>query len=238
MTKKLIFIFLATALLSGSDIAPVYKVYQKALLLKSNGKVLRSDDLEPNVHYFFQYPYRSTPVMLVKNEELDENNATQYVLHAYMAINPNTYEYTNNDVSIVSFYKNDVFGNDVVRFCDDKSTYDIQTGQNVKDTNTTHFAPLVTIKLQEENGKIYATAVSDINVIDGMFKSKHEALTKRFRSMWNAKIKYEKPRVLRYDQFSIVTVKCNEIVPAAPIENNISNEMNQSVETVKEEVEG
>lgn len=238
MSKKLIFIFIAAALLNAGENKPVYKAYQKALLLKSNGKVLKSDDLEPNVHYFFQYPYKSTPVMLVKNEELDENNQTRYTLHAYLAINPNTYEYTNNDVSIVSFYKNDVFGNDVVRFCDDKSTYDVRTGENVNDSNVTHFPALATIKLDIENGKIYATAVSDINVIDGMFKNKRDALTKRFRSMWNAKIKYEKPRVLRYDQFSIVTVKCNEIVPVAPIENNISSENNQSVETVKEEVEG
>ena len=176
--------------------------------------------------------------MLVKNEELDENNQTRYILHAYLAINPNTYEYTNNDVSIVSFYKNDVFGNDVVRFCDDKSTFDIHTGLNVKDSNMTHNPSLSSVRLEVENGRIYATAVSDINVIDGMFKSKREALTKRFRSMWNAKVKYDKPRVLRYDQFSIVTVKCNEIVPFIPAESNSSVETNQSVETVKEEVEG
>lgn len=237
MLKKLTFLLIAGSLLIGVE-APVYKKYQKSLLLKSNGRVLKADDLEPNVHYFFQYPYKSTPVLLVKNEELDENNETKYVLHAYHAINPKTYEYANNDVSIVSFYKNDFFGSDVVRFCDDKATYSIQTGVNVKDSNITHMQALSSVTLKEENGRIYAVAVSDINVIDGMFKNKREALTKRFRSMWNAKIKYHKPRVRRYDQFSIVTVKCNEIVPFVSAENNVSADENQSNVIEKEEIEG
>lgn len=228
MTKQLACLFFAGSLLIGAE-APIYKEYQKSLLLKSNGRVLKMDDLEPNVHYFFQYPYKSTPVLLVKNEELDENNATKYELYAYHAINPNTYEYTNNDVSIVSFYKNDTFGNDVVRFCDDKSTYLIQTGENVKDTNTSRLPALSAVKLKHENGKIYAVSVSDINVMDGMFKNKRDALVKRFRSMWNAKVKYYKPRVYRHDKFSIVTVKCNEIVPFIPNESNITVENNDSV---------
>ncbi len=237
MLKQPIFILLACAVLSGQEIAPVYKAYQKALLLKSNGRVLKKEDLEANTHYFFQYPYKSTPALLVKNEELDENNVSRFTLRAYLAINPNTYEYTNNDVSIVSFYKNDDFGNDVLRFCDDKSTYAIQTGENVRDSNTSHYPALARVILKEENGRLYATGISDINVIDGMFKQKREALTKRFRSMWNAKVKYQKPRVQRFDRFSIVTVKCNEIVPFVPGEANVSVDGNSSVLIEKVEKE-
>lgn len=228
MVKQLAFLFIATSLLTGAE-APVYKEYQKSLLLNSKGRALKMTDLEPNVHYFFQYPYKSTPVLLVKNEEQDENNVTKYVLHAYHAINPNTYEYTNNDVSIVSFYKNDVFGNDVLRFCDDKSTYAIRTGLNVKDSNTSRLPALSTVTLKQEKGRFYAVSVSDINILDGMFKNKRDALVKRFRSIWNAKVKYYKPRVYRYDRFSIVSVKCNDILPEVPAENNISRDMNQSV---------
>lgn len=228
MGKHLLLIFLAGALLSAEEGGAKYHAYQKALLLKENGRVLKADDLEPNIPYFVQYPYKSTPTMLIRNEERDENNVSRYVLRGYLAINPNTYEYVNNDVTVASFYKNDIFGNDVIRFCDDKSSYAITTGANVLDSNVTNYPGLVNVKLREEGGKIYAVGVSDDRVISGMFKAKREALVKRFRSMWNAKVKYQKPRVLRIDRFSIVTVRCNDIMPIKP-ENNDSNESNLSV---------
>jgi hypothetical protein len=217
--KKLVLSVMVQGALMASEEG--FTPYQEALLLEENGKALSAEKLEPNTAYFFQYPYNATPAVLVKNEERDENNATRYRLYAYLAINPVTFASVNNDVSVLSFYKGDVFGNDVLRFCDDKSSYSIFTGKNVRDSNGSRYLSLSRVHLKEEEGKIYATGVSDIAPMSGMFKEKYDALVKRFRSMWYAKIKYNKPKVLRHDRFSIVSVKCNDILPQMQ-ENNRS----------------
>lgn len=200
---------MAGSILLSGEFTP----YQKSLVLQENGRALDTESLQPDTPYFFAYPYSSTPALLIKAEVRDENNISSYRLFSYLAINPNTYEFANNDVSIVAYYKDNAFGDEVLRFCDDKSSYALEDGTNVLDQNRTGLKALVSVRLEEDNGKLYAVGLEGDTILKDFFRVQQEKLTARFRSIWNAKIKQSKPKALIDEHFSVVTVRCNDKVP-------------------------
>ena len=148
----------AAVAFSAQDSIPkqeVFYSYQKARLMDMRGGGLTKAELEYDTMYVFSYPYKATPAILVKKAVADENNVTRDRLYAYLAINPSTYEFANNDVSIVSYYHEDQFGNGVVRFCDDKNAYNIFDGTYTDELNVTGPAAILT--------DINATAIQEVN---------------------------------------------------------------------------
>jgi hypothetical protein len=88
---------------------------------------------------------------------------------------------------------------------------------------------LIKVVLEFSDDKIYAVGLEEGNtsLTKDFFKVKRAALTKRFRSLWNAKAQYRRRKVLPLESFSLVTVRCNDLVPVRQEENN-SSEMNLS----------
>jgi len=228
--KKMMLLAAATALSwaplqAGELNGEPYYAFSKSRILDWRGGGLTKQEIEYDTMYVFTYPYKSTPAVLVKKQVTDENNVTRDRLFAYLGINPATYEFANNDVSVLSYYHEDSFGNGMLRFCDDKNAFNIYDGivsdeHNITaptiipevDENTTVELPvrLVKVFLEESNsGAIYATGLSDETLVKKFFVYKKEALEKRFRSIWNAKVQADKQRLLPLEKFSLVTVRCN-----------------------------
>ena len=165
------FLGAAVALFSAQDSAlkeEVFYSYQKARLMDMRGGGLTKTELEYDTMYVFSYPYKATPAILVKKSVADENNVTRDRLYAYLAINPSTYEFANNDVSIVSYYHEDRFGNGVVRFCDDKNAYNIFDGTYTEELNVT--GPALALI------DINATDIQETNATESIVRESNETV--------------------------------------------------------------
>jgi len=199
-----------------------YKEHDRVQLLNHDNRPLNIKELEPGILYVYSYPYEGTPSVIMKSEIFDENNRSSYSIVSYLAINPKTYEFVNDDISVLSFYKDEK----TLRFCDDKGTYNINSGENVLDGNMTKTKMTRVILEYDENNRISAVGLSDDEIVKTFFKDKKTALTKRYRSIWSAKKSHSRQKVEPLEEFSLVTVRCNEKMPliAEDINNSDDNQ--------------
>jgi hypothetical protein len=229
MSRKIVLaaLFTGTTLLASSTL----------LLKDMKKKPMMLSSLKEDKAYLFFYPYKSTPVILIKHE--DEQNSSLQSLYAYSAISPERLSYPNREISLVDYYQNSL-GDQEIRFCDTKESYQLFSGEYIpfEDENSSQKDPLLRINIQKGNkGQLLVEKIYEKEAYRSFFNSNRKTLEKTYGYLGRAKQENKNITVYPLEKYSTIVVKCNRIFLPEPIvetntsmENNISGDLNSSDE--------
>jgi Rieske Fe-S protein len=202
--------------------------FNRTLLTTDGMTPLRLKDIQNDVPYIFFYPYRATPVYLlkldlpVKEQKLSTSTGDSYKspsgvsktlnLVAYTAICPHQLMYPTKDYTVVNFYgKNDdkcVSGVQLIKCCAHMSIYDPKNGGKKVDGPTENHLTAIVLEYDEAKDEIYAVGAVGRFVFDDFFDAFKKELKDEYGSTKKARELVSTAPTIRLSEYAKELIRC------------------------------
>ena len=202
------------------------RAYARARLVDIHGRSIRHTDLAPETNYVFQYPYASTPCLLLKLRRpvtvaasLKREDGTAYAWHggvgrernivAFSAICAHKLAYPTREVSFIRYQRepSPTSNAHVIHCCADHSVYDPAEGARVVAGPAPQ--PLAAIVLEHDAARdeLYALGTQGPEQFDAFFAKYEMKLVLEYGS--KARTEVAATSVVReLEQYCRTTIRC------------------------------
>lgn len=202
--------------------------FRKAVLLGVDGKPLQLEDIQKDAPFMFNWPYTSTPNMLlnlelpVKPLELKTDGGKSYdapggtgkdrTIVAYSVICPHQWSYPTKDFSVINYYdKKDpacVQGVQLIKCCAHQSIFDPKACGKRLDGPAENNLAMVVLEWDDKKKELSAVGLAGRHQFTEFFDLFKKELRKEYGSSVAAKAEVEKAQIKRLEKYSANLIKC------------------------------
>lgn len=211
-------------LLRAARAQPSYVPLKRALLTDPDGNPFQLSQLRPHEPWVFNYPYVSTPNLL-----LDLGMAADPVevqlpggmvyrwpggigpnrsVVAFTSICPHAYSYLRRDVGMIGYRPPEGARGPRIVCCVHLSVFDAAAGGAVRSGPAPRALAAVALEHEEATGRTYAAGFLGNPQFDEFFKAQAQALRETFRSIARARAEVGQAVVVPYSEYTSRAVDC------------------------------